>query len=906
MNTGYIIYTSFGIKLLDSSFTVVRSLGGAAAFEGGTTMPDSKEYAAWPWNRSSNIIAEADITNEAMTARSIAVGKYVRSVQADAVTGSVFVLEAFGDPNKDSSMSPILTKFDQTTMLSSAVVISSENGSVDLFYALDMKLDPSRRRLWIADAGNNRLIRANIDSLTLEREYVDDRMRCPFAMAVDESSGLVFVRALDAHSEGTSSSSSGSSSRERMETLIVFGDDGVHDVIAVPGDYAWLTDIHLVSPTVPYLKQMWRTDKPLPFPAWYSIQTDHFRRRVWWLSFPTERFLHMMDIPTMTVFPHNLASAMDDVSGLDVDLSSGKAYVCGKKGLGSVMIETDRSNFSILRTRVFPSYHVFGVSVEQGRQELLAFHWEGISAVTSRTAGESSSSSLSSRSSASSASVPNTSSMSSESSSQLNVVGSFDPDLIRSAPRTDEVPQTRTPSPLRSVPARIWSKDPMGVREVLVGTVKGTPNDSYMAATTAIRTPVFSWSASAARIDGVIVAFTAENRVARGEVNFSAGSMAVTHSIPNPLPSSVAAMSLPQDCGYLYASSGDKQVARIRFDIPSQPTEGDGSESAGSETMTVALSEENMEFRRMTCSWNAKSGLWSADAHEGRIVKVSSPENSPVFFHYGIVDSPFKIALSKQHNKFMIFGKHAVWTMDAGGGTVSSAYGVDDLTISDGAVSLYGHVGLALAQDGSAYSCTRIIGEDMLSVKASAMESRTPTKVAFDLAGRLFYSAETTNGRTSFRMIDPATGGPSQHSRLVEGSSVLMACDPTSGDVVSVMSTGTVLRVGKSYEAVSSTAGWNVAEIGFFGAPVSCASGVFRSRTTQITKQEAFRVFVGSAVDRSDRWDSGEIASEKTSIIYGGGDNLEPGCRYWANVAVKYSGLGWSKTQSVEFTVSVT
>jgi hypothetical protein len=68
-------------------------------------------------------------------------------------------------------------------------------------------------------------------------------------------------------------------------------------------------------------------------------------------------------------------------------------------------------------------------------------------------------------------------------------------------------------------------------------------------------------------------------------------------------------------------------------------------------------------------------------------------------------------------------------------------------------------------------------------------------------------------------------------------------------------------------------------------------------------KQIAVRVFVGSNVGNSDRWDSGEIPSDKTEILYGGGNNLEAGQKYYANILVCYDGYGWSSPQTIEFVI---
>jgi hypothetical protein len=58
------------------------------------------------------------------------------------------------------------------------------------------------------------------------------------------------------------------------------------------------------------------------------------------------------------------------------------------------------------------------------------------------------------------------------------------------------------------------------------------------------------------------------------------------------------------------------------------------------------------------------------------------------------------------------------------------------------------------------------------------------------------------------------------------------------------------------------------------------------------------RIFVGSQLHLSDKWDSGVIETDLNSIFYGGGDNLIPGETYYVNIQVYSEDSGWSEVQS--------
>jgi hypothetical protein len=67
--------------------------------------------------------------------------------------------------------------------------------------------------------------------------------------------------------------------------------------------------------------------------------------------------------------------------------------------------------------------------------------------------------------------------------------------------------------------------------------------------------------------------------------------------------------------------------------------------------------------------------------------------------------------------------------------------------------------------------------------------------------------------------------------------------------------------------------------------------------------QALVRVFVGSRPWQNDRWDSGVLATSKTSVLYGGGDNLEPGQSYWVHILTSHDGKRWSRPQIKKFIV---
>ena len=108
-----------------------------------------------------------------------------------------------------------------------------------------------------------------------------------------------------------------------------------------------------------------------------------------------------------------------------------------------------------------------------------------------------------------------------------------------------------------------------------------------------------------------------------------------------------------------------------------------------------------------------------------------------------------------------------------------------------------------------------------------------------------------------------------------------------------------------------------VTRSGLFGTFVlvyGAVNGLFETGATQLSAvsigndsiaqfkfQSKVRVFVGSQLYWSDKWDSGEVSTPLESMYYGAGNNLEPGEKYYAHIQVYSESQGWSELQINEF-----
>jgi len=70
--------------------------------------------------------------------------------------------------------------------------------------------------------------------------------------------------------------------------------------------------------------------------------------------------------------------------------------------------------------------------------------------------------------------------------------------------------------------------------------------------------------------------------------------------------------------------------------------------------------------------------------------------------------------------------------------------------------------------------------------------------------------------------------------------------------------------------------------------------------------QTKVRIFVGSEENYSDRWDSGIIETRNTSMLYGGGNNLIAGKKYYVNIQTYSEQAGWGEVAVKEFVMPKT
>ena len=193
-------------------------------------------------------------------------------------------------------------------------------------FPLDARFDDIRRRMWIADAGNETLIKVNIDNFSLENFITD--VVIPHAVIPEVNLGGVFVKAFTDIDTGVVNYYSANA------TLV--------DSFSFPCALGHATtDIELTQAYVDSL------------PLTSTMAYDHVRWRIWWTS---AAYIYMADIRNGQVVQHNLAPSYTDTNGLGIEFETGNAYVAAQNDSGDWRyLQIFRDNNDVIGEAYLPS-----------------------------------------------------------------------------------------------------------------------------------------------------------------------------------------------------------------------------------------------------------------------------------------------------------------------------------------------------------------------------------------------------------------------------------------------------------------------------------------------------------------------------------------------------------------------
>jgi hypothetical protein len=311
---------------------------------------------------------------------------------------------------------------------------------------------------------------------------------------------------------------------------------------------------------------------------------------------------------------------------------------------------------------------------------------------------------------------------------------------------------------------------------------------------------------------------------------------------------------------------------------------------------------------------------------------------------YGFFDSPRKTVYSGFHHALLVMGNYTVYSFDPSTLVKKPIQAAEDNYFSDIAVSSNGNMLLLVSPKTVGNALARVFDRDLFHITFQlVIDSSTTTQWQFRkgvfidsgkavVAGELItipYEPEGFGKSSSSSSSQSIFSSGNQSSELsgsldspnivrfyvldyvnqqsvttdvqTKGNIISLSFEPRTKTVVAVTSSGDVLTM--QTDALTYVVK-NAGRISVVAdSTITCATAFAQSIATSVVpEQEATRVYVGSKPWASDRWDSGEVVSSETSMLYGGGDNLKPGQKYWVHIMVKTNGQ-WSAPQIRSFIV---
>ena len=220
-------------------------------------------------------------------------GKYLHSIDIDQTNGTYITTEPLASPNclTQYPLNPNNTNYTIKT-------VTTILGSLEINFPLDAKIDHTRNRLWIADAGNNRVL--ILDSRDFSFIGEAKNISLPHALAIDLNTGNCFVKAYNSVT------------------------NGVVLEVSLTGKIVSFFEFSTVFPYMDLTVQR-NSNWVESLKKTHSITYDHVSSKVWWVD---GTFSFMAETISKTISIYDLSTdGFYGTRNILIDMNSGNAFV---------------------------------------------------------------------------------------------------------------------------------------------------------------------------------------------------------------------------------------------------------------------------------------------------------------------------------------------------------------------------------------------------------------------------------------------------------------------------------------------------------------------------------------------------------------------------------------------------
>ena len=253
-------------------------------------------------------------------------GSHIQSVNIYQTDGSFITTEPFNNRLVWYPQSPYNAS---NTLLGKWKTFESFSGYGFLSFPLDARFDYTRRILWIADSGNRRVLKVDIDSGKVINSVTNGYL--PHSVIININNGGVFVKSI----------------KDKNTGIVEYYDSNCKLLSSFEFNCYYGITYEDIKSTNSFISLV-----PLPS----SMCFDNSRSRLWWTG---NNYVYVADILNKNIVANEI-SAYVSSRGIDIDNTSGNAFVIAARKQNNNqwhILQIDKDNNSIVSYTYLPEIH---------------------------------------------------------------------------------------------------------------------------------------------------------------------------------------------------------------------------------------------------------------------------------------------------------------------------------------------------------------------------------------------------------------------------------------------------------------------------------------------------------------------------------------------------------------------
>jgi hypothetical protein len=261
-----------------------------------------------------------------INSRTVVINEYISSISSNQLTGDFAITKPINDNSGSVVIYPPNPNNPTSSFIGEIKTLTNFSGYGFLNYPIDSQFDYIRNKIWISDAGNQRVLK--VDNGNFLVDFSIANISLPHAVVPNINNGGVFIKGYVNLTTGV---------------IFYYSSNGI-----LQGTFTYFDTLN-GSSLIPSIDDPYAINFPLPSTAGF----DHRRNRFWWTANDN---IYMTDLTNNQIIVYNLSSDNYTLTrGLDVDLDSGNAFITvyGDKNRWFV-IQMFRDNNKILSRSYIP------------------------------------------------------------------------------------------------------------------------------------------------------------------------------------------------------------------------------------------------------------------------------------------------------------------------------------------------------------------------------------------------------------------------------------------------------------------------------------------------------------------------------------------------------------------------